>query len=135
VRLDRPDHPRQTLAQLVEAHGTPVAGLARWSLTHRFPEVETLASGSLAGLGLSSAGQRRLQRFASGVAEGAVVLDRSVGQADLAAQLAPLGPCAADLAAELACRLGLSDVAVVNPAAWRWSRLPPDLEPAASATG
>jgi AraC family transcriptional regulator of adaptative response / DNA-3-methyladenine glycosylase II len=106
VRLDRPDRHRQVLAALVEAHGTPVAGLTRWGLTHRFPCVETLASGSLAGLGMSAAGQRRLGRFASGVAEGGVVLDRSVGQGELAAQLAPLGPCAGALAAELSFRLG-----------------------------
>jgi AraC family transcriptional regulator of adaptative response / DNA-3-methyladenine glycosylase II len=92
VRLDRPDRHRRVLAELVEAHGTPVAGLGGWSLTHRFPGAESRACGSLAGVGLSGAGQQRLRRFASGVAEGTVVLDRSVGQQELAAQLAPLGP-------------------------------------------
>ena len=135
VRLDRPDRSRQVLAGLVEAHGAPLAGLSQWSLTHRFPEAESLASGSLAGVGLSRAGQRRVCRFASGVAEGAIFLDRSVGERELVAQLTVLGPCAADLASELSTRLGASNAAVVNPPVWLWSRLPPDPWPIASATG
>jgi AraC family transcriptional regulator of adaptative response / DNA-3-methyladenine glycosylase II len=135
VRLDRPDRQREALARLVEAHGAPVAGVVQWSLTHRFPEPATLASASLAGVGLSSSGQRRLGRFVTGVADGAIVLDRSVGQRQLAEQLASLGGCSADLASELSFRLGMSNVAFLSPPRWRSSQLPRDLEPAASATG
>jgi AraC family transcriptional regulator of adaptative response / DNA-3-methyladenine glycosylase II len=103
---DQPAERRDVMRQLVEAHGVAVTGLGHWQLTHLFPAPSTVASASLAGLGLSAAAQRRIALLAGGIAEGAIRLDRSLGRHRLEEELAPIGALASPLAAELSCRLG-----------------------------
>lgn len=99
-----------TLAgRLVARHGTPVAGLDPFSLTHTFPTADVLAEADLDGVGLTPARADAVRAFAAAVAEGQVHLD---GRADLetfvaAVEAVPgLGPWTARY---LALRMGEPD--------------------------
>lgn len=90
VRRRRGDAAAATvLGRLVRRHGPPVPGL-RHGLTHAFPAAPVLAGADLDeadGVGLPPAEAATVRGFAAAVAAGDVVLDGSVGPADL---LAPL---------------------------------------------
>jgi AraC family transcriptional regulator of adaptative response / DNA-3-methyladenine glycosylase II len=98
-----------TAGRLVQALGTPVAGLGPFGLTHTFPTAETLAAADLSNLGLTRARAAAVQTFARAVAEGQLHLDNSQPLDDFVAArtaLPGLGPWTAHV---LALRLGERD--------------------------
>jgi AraC family transcriptional regulator of adaptative response / DNA-3-methyladenine glycosylase II len=97
------------IGRIVARHGTPVPGLAPFSLTHVFPSAETLAEADLAGTGLTGIRMAAIQNFARSVVDGSVRLDRSrtLDEQVITVTAVPgLGPWTAQY---LALRLGESD--------------------------
>jgi AraC family transcriptional regulator of adaptative response / DNA-3-methyladenine glycosylase II len=130
VAADGPGCPRDVMGRIVAARGVPAPGLDAWSLTHLFPTAASLAGDLLTGVGISAEAAERIRRLATGIRSGAIRLDRSVGQAELADQLAPLGGPTDELAAELAFRLGETHVVVGGGT----GRATPRREPAVRTT-
>jgi AraC family transcriptional regulator of adaptative response / DNA-3-methyladenine glycosylase II len=95
--------------RIVARHGTPVAGLTAFGLTHTFPSADCLAVADLDGLGLTGARIAAIHAFAAAVAKDEVRLDGSVGldeQVQSIAAVPGLGPWTANY---LALRLGERD--------------------------
>ncbi len=95
--------------RIVARHGTPVAGLTAFGLTHTFPSPDDLAIADLDGLGLTGARIAAIHAFASAVAKDEVRLDGSVALDELVASIAAvpgLGPWTANY---LAVRIGERD--------------------------
>jgi AraC family transcriptional regulator, regulatory protein of adaptative response / DNA-3-methyladenine glycosylase II len=97
------------IGRVVARHGTPVAGLAPFGLTHVFPSADTFAEADLTGTGLTGARMAAIQNFARSVVDGSIRLDRSRTLEEQVATVAGvpgLGPWTAHY---LALRLGEND--------------------------
>ncbi len=97
------------MRRLMDRHGTPVPGLGPLGLTHTFPPAPTLAGADLTGLGLPVPRAHALASFARAVADGSILLDRSIGLDELVRSITSvpgLGPWTAHY---LALRLGEPD--------------------------
>jgi AraC family transcriptional regulator of adaptative response / DNA-3-methyladenine glycosylase II len=97
------------VGRLVERLGTPVPGLTQLGLTHAFPPAETLATADLTGVGLTAARAEAIGSFAQAVADGAIVLDGSVGLERLIASIVAIDGLGPWTAHYLALRLGERD--------------------------
>jgi AraC family transcriptional regulator of adaptative response / DNA-3-methyladenine glycosylase II len=97
------------MSRLVERAATPVPGLTTLGLTSVFPSAAELRDADLDGVGLTSARRQAIRSFASAVAAGDLVLDRSLRLdrfVDDVCRLPGLGPWTAHY---LALRLGERD--------------------------
>lgn len=97
------------IGRLVERHGVAVPGLGQMGLTHLFPTAAVLAEADLDGIGLTGARTGAIHGFARAVADGTLLLDRSLSLEDLVAALVKLpglGPWTANY---LALRMGEPD--------------------------
>lgn len=97
---------RAHMATLARSFGLPVPGLTN-GLTHLFPSADVLAGADLAA-DLPTAGAA-IQKLAAGVVAGDVVLDSSVGLADLVASLTAIPGIGPTAAHQIALRLGHRD--------------------------
>ena len=124
----------EQMGALVEAHGSPVPGLAH-GLTHLFPSPELLAGSDDRIPGLPARTLTAARALAASVAAGDVVLDGSVGHATLVRSLSSVPGVGANAAHEIAFRLGERDAFPASDASVRraLSELDvedPDLAPA-----
>jgi AraC family transcriptional regulator of adaptative response / DNA-3-methyladenine glycosylase II len=98
----------ERMGSLVRNFGQPVPGLAH-GLTHLFPSADVLAGADLAAIDLPRATAQAVQALAGGVATGHVVLDGSLGLADLVASLTGIPGIGPTAAHQVALRLGQRD--------------------------
>jgi AraC family transcriptional regulator of adaptative response / DNA-3-methyladenine glycosylase II len=95
--------------RIVARHGTAVAGLDAFGLSHTFPTAAALAGADLGGLGLTGARIDTIKRFAGAVAGDEIRFDGSVSLDELVASICAvrgLGPWTAHY---LALRIGERD--------------------------
>ena len=97
------------IGRLVARLGTTVPGLGAMGLTHTFPSPETLAGADLTGLGLTHAREGAITAFARAVADGDILLDRSVGLDDLVNSITAITGLGGWTAHYVALRLGEPD--------------------------
>ena len=120
--------------RLVEAHGTPVPGIAPLGLTHLFPDPRTLAKADLTGVGLPRARAAAINGLAAAIADGDLDLAAPGGGLDATvATLCALdgfGPWTAHYVAMRAC--GERDAFPASDLGLR-KALGPDPEAAAAA--
>jgi AraC family transcriptional regulator of adaptative response / DNA-3-methyladenine glycosylase II len=96
---------RERMGTLVRTFGHPVRGLDH-GLTHLFPAAEVLADGGFATIDLPRRTADAVRALAIGVASGGVVLDGSLGLADLVGALTSIPGIGPTAAHQIALRLG-----------------------------
>jgi AraC family transcriptional regulator of adaptative response / DNA-3-methyladenine glycosylase II len=97
------------VGRIVARHGTPVAGLGTFALTHTFPTSEMLADADLDSIGLVPQRADAIRTFARAVAAGTVALDGSETLDELIASLTSLEGIGPWTAHYLALRMGERD--------------------------
>ena len=97
------------IGRLVARLGSPVAGLDALGLSTVFPTPDELRDADLTGLGLTSTRQDAIRTFAGAVADGELVLDRSLPLDQFVADVAALPGLGPWTAQYLALRLGEPD--------------------------
>ena len=97
------------MGRLVERLGAPVPGLAQLRLDRLFPTPDAVATGDLAALGLTTSREKALASFAAAVAEGRVLLDRSVSTDEFVSSLVALAGIGEWTAQYVAMRMGEPD--------------------------
>lgn len=99
---------RERIGALVAEFGQPVPGLGH-GLTHLFPSADVLAQADVTVLGLPAGTAEAVHTLALRVTTGDVVLDGSVGLADLVLSLTAIPGIGTNAAHEIALRLGARD--------------------------
>jgi AraC family transcriptional regulator of adaptative response / DNA-3-methyladenine glycosylase II len=99
---------RARMGALARNFGPPVPGLTH-GLTHLFPSADVLAGGDLAVTRLPPATAEAIGALAAGVTTGDVILDSSLGLADLMASLTAIPGLGRTAAQQIALRLGHHD--------------------------
>jgi AraC family transcriptional regulator of adaptative response / DNA-3-methyladenine glycosylase II len=116
---------KEALGRMVEAHGTPVAGLGH-GLTHAFPSAETLAAAERYGVPENV--EKTVRALAREVAAGNISLDGGDSMDELIGSLTAVGGVSEKTAHRIARRLGERDAfpgeANERSEAWRpWRAL------------
>ncbi|MDJ0346203.1 AlkA N-terminal domain-containing protein [Streptomyces sp. H10-C2] len=111
---------RARMGTLVQNFGQPVPGLDH-GLTHLFPSADVLAAGDLAATGLPPTTADAVRALAAGVAAGDVVLDSSIGLADLVDSLTAIPGIGTTAAHQVALRLGQRDAFPASDPYVRWA--------------
>lgn len=102
------------MRRVVERHGTAVAGLRPFGLTHTFPSPRVLAGADLSDIGLSASKAAALRAFSRAVAVGEIRLDRSVSLDRLVASVEAVDGVEPWTAHYLALRLGEPDACPIS---------------------
>ena len=110
----------ERMGALVRNFGQPVPGLAH-GLTHLFPSADVLAGADLAAIDLPRTTAHAVQALAAAVATGHVVLDGSLGLADLVASLTEIPGIEASAAHQVALRLGQRDAFPESDPSVQWA--------------
>lgn len=95
--------------KLVEAHGSPIPGLAEMGLTHLFPTPGTLADDDLTQLGLTGRRQEAIRGLSRAMLTGGVQFDGSAGLAELVAEISSISGISPWTANYIALRVGEPD--------------------------
>ncbi|MFS8477970.1 MAG: helix-turn-helix domain-containing protein [Micromonosporaceae bacterium] len=98
-----------TMRRLVARHGTPVAGLRPFGLTHTFPGPDVLATADLAGIGMPAATATAIRVLAASTVNGTVRFDPGSTLDDLVHRLGALPGISPRTAHYVALRLGEMD--------------------------